>query len=120
MAKSNESKGTGTRYTPEQKKEIADFLKSKNGERGAIRETMEKFGVSYVTIRNIQNGKLENAKPGKKADSKPSNGKVSEEKGRPGRKPGNAPIVRLLAKFRNDYERLGNKIAKMEELVTGK
>lgn len=119
MAKSNESKGTGIRYTPEQKKEIADFLKSKGDERGAVSEAMEKFGVSYITIRNIRNGKMENAKPGKKTDSKPTNEKP-KEKGIPGRKPGNAAIIRLLSKFRNDYERLGNKISKMEELVQGK
>ncbi len=50
--KEKKAKGRkGIRYTPEQKKEILDYIKANPG-RGAMKDAQEKFGVSYVAIRN--------------------------------------------------------------------
>ncbi len=48
----NEKKrGRGVRYTPEQKQEVLDFVKANPG-RGSMKQAQDKFGVSYVAIRN--------------------------------------------------------------------
>lgn len=113
-----EAKGpTGKRYTSEQKQEIADFIRSKEGERGAISEAMRKFGVSYILINSILNnpefsGK---GKPGRKSKT-PSTPSQKVENAKPGRKPTNAVFIRTLLKIRKDYEKMGSKLATMEGL----
>ncbi len=132
MAKQNEvTKGpTGKRYTTEQKQEIYDFLKSKDGERGSISEAMKKFGVSYILIRSIQeNPEFQGkGKPGRKPNSesnpgpKPSsNGRksaFSEGQEKRGRKPGNAAFIRQMLKIRKTQERLAHQIEQMQESLT--
>ncbi len=112
MANEN-GKSTGTRYTPEQKQDIAKYLKEHSEERGYITAAQKKFGVSYITIRNILGGKTESAKPGPKKNGKKVTGK-SDVKGKPGRKPGNASFLRILMGLKKDYTRIGAKIAKMD------
>jgi hypothetical protein len=47
--------GKGIRYTVEQKQEVLDFLKEHPG-RGNIKLAQDKFGISYLTLRNWQGG----------------------------------------------------------------
>jgi transposase len=50
--KEKKAKGRkGIRYTPEQKKEILDYIKANPG-RGTMKDAQDKFGVSYIAIRN--------------------------------------------------------------------
>jgi len=44
-------KGRGVRYSAEQKQEVLDFIKANPG-RGSMKQAQEKFGVSYVAVRN--------------------------------------------------------------------
>ncbi len=44
-------KGRGVRYSNEQKQEVMDFVKSNPG-RGAMKQAQDKFGVSYIAIRD--------------------------------------------------------------------
>ena len=48
---SEKKSGRGVRYSPEQKQEVLDFVKANPG-RGSMKQAQEKFGVSYVAIRN--------------------------------------------------------------------
>ena len=48
---SEKKRGRGVRYSPEQKQEVLDFVKANPG-RGSMKQAQDKFGVSYVAIRN--------------------------------------------------------------------
>ena len=48
---SEKKSGRGVRYSPEQKQEVLDFVKANPGH-GSMKQAQEKFGVSYVAIRN--------------------------------------------------------------------
>jgi len=70
---------TGKRYSPEFKANVLKWL-SDNNERGSVGKAMEKFGMSYISLR----GWLRNAgisKPGRKGKK----GKVGRPKGKRGR-----------------------------------
>lgn len=114
---------TGNRYTPETKEKVVAFYNSQldeegNIKRGTAKITMEKFNISYISLRNWL-GMAGSPKKEKKAKATPKVAK--ESNGKRGRKANpTIAFARLLEKMKNQHDKASKQIEKALVKIQGK
>lgn len=111
---------TGFRYDDAKKAEILAFYNTQEG-RGKVTQTLEKFGISYISLRNWLKNAGKEAKKARKASKKVSTKESTGEAAKRGRKANPSIfILRQLEKLKSQTERNLDNINKAMEKISAK